>query len=73
MEPQTVAEDFALYSRTKDHVPTVLYWVGTVPEERVESGDMPGLHTARYYPDPEISIRTGTSVTVNMLFNLFDR
>lgn len=73
VEPQTVAEDFALYGRTEDHVPTVLYWVGTVPEERIKSGDMPGLHTARYYPDPEISIHTGTSVTVEMLFNLFDR
>jgi hippurate hydrolase len=71
VEPQTVAEDFALYGMTEEQVPTVLYWLGTVPQSRVDSGDMPGLHTPRYYPDPEKTIFTGVSVTTQMLFDLF--
>lgn len=71
VEPQTVAEDFALYGLTADDVPTAMYWLGTVPHSRIESGDMPGLHTPRYYPDPEKSIATGVSVTTQMLLDLF--
>jgi len=71
VEPQTVAEDFALYGLTEHHVPTALYWLGTVPADKIVSGDLPGLHTSRYYPDPEKSIFTGVSVTTQMLLDLF--
>ncbi len=70
-EPQMVAEDFSRYGRTEDQVPTVLFWLGTVPESRILSGDMPGLHSPRYYPDPEKTIRTGVTVTTQMLLDLF--
>jgi hippurate hydrolase len=72
VEPQTVAEDFALYGRTEHQVPTVLFWLGTVPEKRVQSGEMPGLHTPYYYPDPEVSLLTGVLVTTQMLLDLFE-
>lgn len=72
-EPQMVGEDFALYGSTEDKVPTVLYWLGTVPTERVKSGDMPGLHSPFYYPEPKASIETGVKVTSQGLIDLFNQ
>jgi len=73
LKPQTIAEDFACYGGTAEHVPTVFYFLGTVPEKRIKSGDMPGLHTSRYYPDPDISLRTGVSVMTKVLLDLFGK
>lgn len=72
-EPQMVGEDFSRYGTTEHNVPTVLYWLGTVPAKRVASGDMPGLHSPFYYPDPSISIETGVKVTSQGLVDLFNQ
>jgi len=37
-EPQMVGEDFSRYGLTEDKVPTVLFWLGTVPDDRLEKG-----------------------------------
>ena len=71
-EPQMVGEDFARYGQTEHKVPTVLFWLGTVPDKRMQSGDLPGLHSPFYYPDPTKSIETGVSVTVQSLLDLFN-
>ena len=71
-EPQMVGEDFAMYGTTKHKVPTVLYWLGTVPASRMKSGDLPGLHSPFYYPEPKISIETGVKVTSQGLIDLFN-
>ena len=69
-EPQMVAEDFALYGKTEDKVPTVLFWLGTVPDHRIESGDLPGLHSPFYYPDPAKSLETGVAVVSQSMLDL---
>lgn len=71
-EPQMVGEDFSRYGRTEHKVPTVLYWLGTVPDDRMESGNLPGLHSPFYYPDPEKSIETGVKVSTQGLLDLFN-
>ncbi len=71
-EPQMVGEDFSRYGSTEDKVPTVLYWLGTVPDARMKSGDLPGLHSPFYYPDPQKSIETGVKVTSQGLIDLFN-
>lgn len=71
-EPQLVAEDFARYGSTEHDVPTVLFWLGTVSEEKVANNDLPGLHSPFYYPEPETSIRTGVNVTSQILLELFN-
>ena len=68
--PQMVAEDFALYGSTEHRVPTVLFWLGTVPEARLVNGEMPGLHSPFYYPDPEKSLETGVKVVTRSLLDL---
>lgn len=72
-EPQMVGEDFSRYGTTEHNVPTVLYWLGTVPAKRMESGDLPGLHSPFYYPDPRPSIETGVKVTAQGLVDLFNQ
>ena len=70
-EPQLVGEDFALYGNTKDKVPTVLFWLGTVSQEKIDNNDLPGLHSPFYYPEPRESIETGVKVTTGLLIDLF--
>ncbi|MEM9897421.1 MAG: amidohydrolase [Bacteroidota bacterium] len=72
-EPQMVAEDFSLYGRTDHKVPTVLFWLGTVPDHRIKSGDMPGLHSPFYYPEPAKSLETGVVVVSQTMLDLFNR
>ena len=77
-EPQMVGEDFARYGSTKEDIPTVLYWLGTVPEDRMikyNSGNyaLPALHSPYYYPDIENSIRTGVLVSTESLIELFNK
>jgi len=71
-EVQMVAEDFSRYGQTEHQVPTVLFWLGTVPDERLQAGDLPGLHSPFYYPEPEKSIETGVTVTTQALLDLFN-
>jgi len=70
-EPQMVGEDFAHFGRTEHKVPTVLFWLGTVPDARMKSGDLPGLHSPFYYPEPAKSIETGVHVVSQTLLDLF--
>jgi len=70
-EVQMVAEDFSIYGSTTHKVPTVLFWLGSVPEERMRANDLPGLHSPRYYPDPEKTLETGILVTSRSLIDLF--
>ncbi len=72
-EPQMVGEDFARYGSTEDKVPTVLYWLGTVPQERMESHDLPGLHSPFYYPEIETTLRTGIKVNTEVLIDLMKK
>ncbi|MDH5599338.1 MAG: amidohydrolase, partial [Cyclobacteriaceae bacterium] len=71
-EPQMVGEDFSRYGQTEHKVPTVLFWLGTVSNQKIETGDLPGLHSPFYYPEPNKSIETGVSVTTQSLLDLFN-
>lgn len=75
-QPQMVAEDFARYGKTEHNIPTALFWLGTVPDERLEKAKggeaLPGLHSPFYYPAIEKSITTGIRVTSTALMDLFN-
>jgi hippurate hydrolase len=70
-EPLMVGEDFSMYGQTPENVPTVLYWLGTAPVSRLESGNVPGLHSPYYFPIPESSIKTAVSVNTAALLSMF--
>ncbi len=71
-EPVMIGEDFSMYGSTEHDVPTVLYWLGTVSEEKIEAGNLPGLHSPYYFPMPAKTIETGVAVTTQSLIDLFN-
>lgn len=62
-------EDFAHYARTDDKIPSLIYWLGAVEREKVESRKLlPSLHSPFFAPDYEPTIETGvTSLTAAAL------
>ena len=72
-EPQMIGEDFSLYGKTEHNVPTVLFWLGTVPDHRMESGDLPGLHSPFYYPEPAKTLEAGVAVVSQSMLDLFNQ
>jgi hippurate hydrolase len=66
-------EDFSRYGR--EGVPIFLFWLGTIPAERLtqmsEGGrPVPSLHSDEYYPIPEPSIKTGVLGMSTAVLNL---
>lgn len=72
-EPLMIGEDFSCYGQTPEQVPTVLFWLGTVPEDRAGQAGLPGLHSPYYFPDPEPSLRTGITVMAAALTDLMSK
>tara|TARA_Y100000766_G_scaffold59125_1_gene48551 strand:- start:2390 stop:3703 length:1314 start_codon:yes stop_codon:yes gene_type:complete len=78
VEPQMVGEDFARYGSTDEDIPTAMYWLGTVPKERMDkynAGEyaLPALHSPFYYPEIDNTIRTGVKVSTESLIELFNK
>ena len=70
-------EDFSRYG--KEGVPIFLFWLGTVPPDRVaeaardESKSLPSLHSDQYHPIPEPSIKTGVLAMSMAVMNLLGK
>ena len=64
IDPLMVSEDFSLYSL--DHkIPSVMLNVGAIAPARIASGEvLPSLHSAKFTPEPEGTIRTGVRTVV---------
>lgn len=63
-EPSMGAEDFGLYGRQEPKIPIFMYRLGSVPPEKVAASKssktpLPSLHSSKYLPDREPTIRTG--------------
>ncbi|MEQ8210127.1 MAG: amidohydrolase [Lacipirellulaceae bacterium] len=75
-EPSMGGEDFGRYGRAG--VPILMMSIGSVTQERLdkfkEDGTPPpSLHSAKYYPDPEPTIRTGVKALVAGSLELLGR
>ncbi|NBC07888.1 MAG: amidohydrolase [Bacteroidetes bacterium] len=62
--PVMGGEDFAMYSRTEEEVPGLLFWLGAVPAEQMAAAErgeieLPSLHNAGFAPDPQPTITNG--------------
>jgi hippurate hydrolase len=72
--PVMGGEDFSRYGRAG--VPIFLYFLGTVPPQRVEASLRPGgptlpsLHSDLFYPIPEPCIKTGVLTMTAAVLNL---
>ncbi len=64
-DPVMGAEDFAYFGRTPEKIPTCIFWLGTVNPARMEDSlreggkPLPSLHSSRFAPAPEPTIKTG--------------
>jgi hippurate hydrolase len=75
--PVMGGEDFSRYGRGTG-VPIFLFWLGTVPPEKVAQAagggqPLPSLHSDLYYPIPEPSIRTGVLGLTTAVLNVLGR
>lgn len=70
--PQMFGEDFARYGRTKEDVPTMMFFLGTVTRDKIEKGNLPGLHSPFFAPTPEKTIETGVTVMTSSLIGFFN-
>jgi hippurate hydrolase len=71
--PTMGGEDFGRYGR--EAIPIFFYHLGTMPPERIaaaESGGepLPSLHSDKYYPIPQPSIRTGVLTMSAAVINI---
>jgi hippurate hydrolase len=75
-EPIMASEDFGALGLEHHAIPTVLFWLGAMDpgkfaSAQAEGKTLPGLHTSRFEPAPEPTLRTGvtamTSVAIALL------
>ena len=75
--PVMGGEDFGRYSKFLK-VPGFMFMLGSVPHERYEASrreggePLPSLHSSKYYPDPEPTIRTGVRCLSSLALSLLD-
>ena len=64
--PVMGAEDFGLYGRTEHKVPICIFWLGTITKESVNESiktgkTLPSLHSSKFAPVPEPTLKTGVT------------
>jgi metal-dependent amidase/aminoacylase/carboxypeptidase family protein len=75
LKPVMGGEDFGRYGRTNHEVPVCMLWLGAVdPDEhrRYIAGELklPSLHSSKFAPLPEPSIRTGVTAMTQIMLDL---
>ncbi|BDD07102.1 M20 metallopeptidase family protein [Aureibacter tunicatorum] len=76
-EPVMIAEDFSLYSKTTDNIPTTMFWIGNADRDKLKSAHskgktLPVLHSPMMYPDYKNCIRHGTVYMSELLIKWFN-
>lgn len=76
LKPVMGGEDFGLYGRTPQKVPICMFWLGAVAPQKMEASKKPGgprlpsLHSSRYAPDPEPTLKTGVKALTSIALEL---
>ncbi|MGB0932210.1 MAG: amidohydrolase [Chitinophagales bacterium] len=75
--PVMGGEDFGRYGKTEDNVPIFMYRLGVVNPKRfeeyqAEGKQLPSLHSSKFAPDIEPSIKTGVRSMVLAVLELLD-
>ena len=66
VEAEMAGEDFSQYGRTSEKVPICLFRIGAVAPEKIAEnertgGALPSLHSSKFAPVPEPTIKTGVT------------
>jgi len=76
--PIMASEDFGVFGLEGHRIPTFMFWLGAIDPVKfaaaeAEGKSTPGLHTSRFQPVPELTLRTGivamTSAAIALLQN----
>ncbi|MDB5263556.1 MAG: amidohydrolase [Adhaeribacter sp.] len=75
--PSMVGEDFSFYGRTEAKIPICMFWLGTVEpakiaESKAKGTELPGLHSGKFAPLPEPTIKTGVLAMTAAVLDLFN-
>lgn len=78
IEPEMGGEDFSQYGRTVEKVPICMFRVGAVPiakfeESRRTGAPLPSLHSSKFAPDPDPTIKTGVMTMTGAALELLGR
>ncbi|MBS0664108.1 MAG: amidohydrolase [Verrucomicrobia bacterium] len=78
IDPEMGGEDFSEFGRTAEHVPIVLYRLGAVDPAKAEESErtgvpLPSLHSSRFAPVPEPTIKTGVSAMTAVALELLKK
>lgn len=78
LSPVMGAEDFALYSRTAEKIPSLLFWLGTVTPEDAAAAAMgekklPSLHSSSFAPDRKPTIKGGVEAMTAAALSLLGK
>jgi hippurate hydrolase len=69
-DPLMVSEDFSLYS-LDGKIPTAMLQLGAVASAKIASGErLPSLHSSKFCPDPEPTLRTGVKGMTVLVYEL---
>tara|TARA_B100000678_G_scaffold64418_1_gene52516 strand:- start:147 stop:1511 length:1365 start_codon:yes stop_codon:yes gene_type:complete len=77
LSPVMGGEDFSRYGRTDEDIPSMLFWIGAVPQDRYEDSrtggglPLPSLHSRFFAPDYENTISTGVTAMTAAAMELF--
>ncbi len=77
-EPGTGAEDFSRYGRTEEKIPIFMFNIGAVKTDvyakAMQDGTvLPSLHSSKWAPDPEPTIRTGVTALTAAALDLLGK
>ena len=77
-EAEMGGEDFSEFGRTKEHIPLCLFRVGAVAPEKVAESQrtgvaLPGLHSSKFAPLPEPTIKTAITAMTGAVLELLPR
>lgn len=75
ISPEMIGEDFGRYGRVDPSIPTLMFSLGTIPEVKIEAAkqgtvDLPSLHSSKYIPEAEPSIKTGILSMTSAIMDL---
>jgi hippurate hydrolase len=76
VKPVMGGEDFGVFGRTGHQVPICLFWLGAADPARFEgepSEPLPGLHSSRFAPAAEPTIKTGVLAMTSAVLDVFAR
>jgi hippurate hydrolase len=76
--PIMASEDFGLFGLEGHKIPTVIFWLGAMDPQKfadaqAEGRLLPGMHTSRFEPKPEPTLRTGVIAMSSVATALLQR